>query len=355
MKTQVSEIDYSGQNIYVGFDVHLKSWKVSIMTEKLKMKPFSQDPSPEILVNYLKKNFPGGTYYSAYEAGFCGYWIHHKLLSLGVNNIVVNAADIPTTHKEKVAKEDKRDSRKIVRSLRSEELTPIYVPPVEVMEDRGLVRCRSKFVRESSRNKCRIKSYLNFSGIDVMEFEGKEHWSHNFLKWLEDINFAQESGKSVLTAYLEHQRYLRAAVLDLTKKVRLLSRQEHYRENVRLLRSIPGIGLIMAMTYLTEIGDIFRFKTVDRYCSFIGIVPSTHSSGEKDRTGDMTSRNNKPILSTIVECSWMAVQHDVELRNYYHKLCLRMEPNKAIIRVAKKLAKIMRSVLINKNEYVGIK
>lgn len=124
MKTQVNEIDYSGQNIYVGFDVHLKSWKVSIMTERMKIKPFSQDPCPEALVNYLKKNFPGGNYYSAYEAGFCGYWIHHKLVSLGVKNIVVNTADIPTTHKEKVAKEDKRDSRKIVRSLRSEELTP---------------------------------------------------------------------------------------------------------------------------------------------------------------------------------------------------------------------------------------
>lgn len=354
METQVNEIDYSGQNIYVGFDVHLKSWKVSIMTDKIKLKPFSQDPEPEILVNYLKRNFPGGNYYSAYEAGFCGYWIHHKLLSLGVNNIVVNAADIPTTHKEKVAKEDKRDSRKIVRSLRSEELTPIYVPPVEVTDDRALLRCRSNFVKESSRNKCRIKSLLNFNGIDVNDFDGKDHWSKVFLKWLEDIQFSQESGKAVLTAYLNHQYYLRTAVLDLTKKVRQLSRQEKYSENVKLLGSIPGIGLIMAMTFLTEIGDIYRFKTVDRYCSYIGIVPSTHSSGEKDRTGDMTSRSNKAILSTIVECSWMAVQHDAALRSYYHKYCLRMEPNKAIIRVAKKLAKIMRSVLINKKAYVAI-
>lgn len=354
MKTQVNEIDYSGQNIYVGFDVHLNSWKVSIMTDRLKLKPFSQDPNPETLVNYLKKNFPGGNYYSAYEAGFCGYWIHHKLQSLGVNNIVVNAADIPTTHKEKVAKEDKRDSRKIARSLRSEELTPIYVPPVEVTEDRGLLRCRSKFVKESSRNKCRIKSYLHFNGIDVKDFDGNNHWSNNFLNWLETIPFSQESGKAVLTAYLEHQRYLRAVKLDLTKKVRQLSREEKYCENVKLLRSIPGIGLIMAMTFLTEIGDIFRFKTADHYCSYIGVVPSTHSSGEKERTGNMTSRTNKAILSTIVECSWIAVQHDVALRSYYHKLCLRMEPNKAIIRLAKKLAKIMRSLLINKKAYVAI-
>lgn len=353
MKKQINEIDYSGQNIYVGFDVHLKSWKVSVMTERMKLKPFSQDPKPEILVDYLRKNFPGGNYYSAYEAGFCGYWIHNSLLSLGVNNIVVNAADIPTTHKEKVAKEDKRDSQKIVRSLISGELVPIFVPSVETIEDRSLLRARSRFVRESTRNKNRIKSYLHFNGIDVKDFDGKKHWSNNFLKWLEGIQFSQDSGKAVLSAYLDHQRYLRKAILDLTKKVRRLSQEERYRENARLLHTIPGIGLIMTMTFLTEIGEISRFKNVDHYCSYVGIVPSTHSSGEKDRTGKLTPRTNKPILSTIVECSWITIQHDPVLRSYFHKLCLKMEPNDAIIRVAKRLAKIMRSVLINKKDYVA--
>ena len=73
MQTQSNKIDFKGQNIYVGFDVHLKSWTVTIMTEKLTHKTFSQPPKPEALYHYLVKTFPGGTYYSAYEAGFCGY------------------------------------------------------------------------------------------------------------------------------------------------------------------------------------------------------------------------------------------------------------------------------------------
>lgn len=351
MKIQSNAIDYTGQNIYVGFDVHLKSWKVAIMTDKMKLKPFSQDPKPETLVNYLHKNFPGANYYSAYEAGFCGYWIHHKLHSLGVNNIVVNAADIPTTHKEKDAKEDKRDSRKIVQSLRSDILTSIYVPPVETMEDRSLVRARSKFVKESTRNKNRIKSYLYFNGIDVSQFDGSKHWSNKFLQQLEEVQFTRESGKLVLTGFIDHQRYLRQEVLKFTKEIRKLSQQEKYCENVRLLKTIPGVGLITAMIFLTEIGDILRFRDVDHYCSYIGFVPSTKSSGEKVRTGSMTSRTNKAILNAIVESAWVAVRHDVALRSYYHKHCLRMEPNQAIIRVAKRLAKTMRSVVKNKTEY----
>ncbi len=125
---QVNNLDFKDQKIFVGFDAHLKSWKVTVMTENLIHKTSSQPHDPRALYNYLKKNFPGGNYYSAYEAGFCGYWIHNELLSLGINSIVVNPSDIPTTNKERVQKEDKRDSRKIARSLRGGELKAIFVP-----------------------------------------------------------------------------------------------------------------------------------------------------------------------------------------------------------------------------------
>ena len=79
MEAQVKKIDFTDQNIYVGFDAHLNSWKVTVMAEDIVYKTFTQPPKPDILFNYLKKNFPGGNYHSAYEAGFCGFWIHNKL------------------------------------------------------------------------------------------------------------------------------------------------------------------------------------------------------------------------------------------------------------------------------------
>lgn len=105
MQTQSTALDFKGQNIFVGFDVHLKSWKVTIMSEEIVHKTFVQPPNPELLHQYLQKNFPGASYYSAYEAGFCGYWIHNRLSDLGIHSIVVNPADVPTTNKEKVQKE----------------------------------------------------------------------------------------------------------------------------------------------------------------------------------------------------------------------------------------------------------
>ena len=157
MQKQSNILSFEGQNIYVGFDAHLKSWQVTILTENMSHKTFVMPPKPEVLSNYLKDNFPKGNYYSAYEAGFSGLWAHYQLKALGVNNIVVNPADIPTTQKEKVQKEDKRDSRKIARSLRNGELTPIYIPSESTLDDRALVRARSMLVGDMTRFKHRIK------------------------------------------------------------------------------------------------------------------------------------------------------------------------------------------------------
>ena len=119
MLMQRNELNFSGQKIYVGIDVHLKSWSVTILTEHLHHKTFTQSSSPSALVHYLTHNFPGGMYQSAYEAGFSGLWAHYELVKMGVNNIVVNPADVPSTQKEQLQKTDRVDSRKIARSLRS--------------------------------------------------------------------------------------------------------------------------------------------------------------------------------------------------------------------------------------------
>src|SRR5690606_14653994 len=124
MQKQVTKSDYKGKDIFVGIDTHKKSWNITIMIG-VYTKTFNAPPSAEELRNYLEKNFPGGNYYSAYEAGFSGFWIHYQLLEYGINSIVVNAADIPTTVKEKIQKTDARDSRKIAKSLQNNDLTAI--------------------------------------------------------------------------------------------------------------------------------------------------------------------------------------------------------------------------------------
>lgn len=354
MRTTRKEINFKGQNIYVGIDTHLKNWAITIMTEELLHKTFSQDPNPILLANYLKKNFPGGDYYSAYEASFCGFGIHRELLKLGLKNIVVNPADIPTTDKEKKQKEDKRDSRKIAKTLRAGDLKAIYVPSKESEELRSLVRYRKTLVRDISRGKNRIKSHLYFHGIKIPEEQAQpsKYWSNRFTTWLKGVQLSTPFGTIVLQDLLDNNLSLRKKLLFVTKEIRSASKSDRYLKAYLLLTSVPGIGPITAMTIISELEYIARFKNLDKLCSYIGLVPTTNSTGETDRTGGVTPRANRALRSSIIESAWVAARIDPALSLAYNELCKRMKPTKAIIRIAKKLLNRVRYVLINETEYV---
>jgi len=82
MQTKVNKNFFDGQSFYVGLDVHKKSWKVTILGEHYEHKTMSQNPDPDLLASYLKKNFPGGHYRAVYEAGFSGFESCRKLRHL---------------------------------------------------------------------------------------------------------------------------------------------------------------------------------------------------------------------------------------------------------------------------------
>jgi transposase len=353
MPMQNNKLDFSNQNIYVGFDVHLKSWKVSILVENLHHKTFSQDPCPATLDRYLRKNFPGGNYHSAYEAGFCGFWIHEALNAKGIKSCVINPADIPTTGKEKIQKEDMRDSLKIAKSLKAGLLRAIYVPDSENLKDRLMVRMRSTLTKDIIRVKQRAKSFLYFNGIEIpAEYQkSSTTWTTAYVKWLENLDLP-ESAALTLRVLINQGKYLKGEKLELSRKIRELSKSSKYSQLYLLLRTIPGIGEINAMKILVELDTISRFKNLDHLASFIGLVPSTRSSGEKEKTGDITPRGNKNLRSAITESAWVAVRRDPALMQRFLELSSRMEKNEAIVRIAKKLLSRIQFVLKNKQEYV---
>ena len=355
MQRQITTLDFKGQNIFVGIDVHLKSWTVTILTEELFHKTFTQPACAETLCNYLKRNFPGGDYNSVYEAGFSGFWAHYKLKEMGINNIVTNPADVPTSQKEHLQKDDPTDSRKLARSLRSNELKAIFVPNRATLEDRSLVRMRATLVKDMTRFKQRIKSFLYFYGISYpTQFEKSgTHWSKRFMKWLgEEISLEHDSGTQALKILVQEAEQQRKLLLEVLTKIRLLSRSEKYAKNIALLRTIPGIGPITAITFLVEIENIERFPNTDHFAGFVGLVPNRHSSGTKSSDGEMTFRGQKTLKSLLVESSWTAARSDPALMMCYLGYVKRMEPNKAVVRIARKVLNRMYFVLKNKMEYV---
>jgi transposase len=354
MQSEVKELSFKGVDIYIGLDVHFKNWIVSIMVGGMLQKTFSQNPCAEELSKYVNQKYPGGNYHSVYEAGFCGYSVHRALEKNGIKNIIVNPADIPTTDKDKRQKEDMRDSRKLARSLSNNDLEGIYIMSISGEELRSLVRYRKTIVKEIVRSKNRVKAVLKQQGIQIPKSldSASKYWSSLFTKWLKEIKMETAQGDLVLQDLIEMAEYQRKKLLKLNREFRRLAKDSPYSKLISLLRSIPGIGLIVSFTLLSELETIKRFSTLDKLCSYVGLIPTTHSSGENDRVGKITRRSNKPLRSVIVESAWVAIRNDPSLILKYNELKKRMPANKAIIRIAKKLLNRIRYVLKNEQEYV---
>ena len=128
---------------------------------------------------------------------------------------------------------------------------------------------------------------------------------------------------------------------------------EKYKDNFDLLISVPGFGLIMAMTMLTEFdNNIMRFPNERKFVAMLGLIPTCHDSGEKKTTGEKTFRGNKQLGPMVVEAAWVAIGWDAGLGSQYFQYKKRMEPQEAIVRIARKLSNIIFSVLKNEKEYV---
>lgn len=352
---QKYKVSFKGQNIYVGIDVHLKTWHVTTLTETGCKYSFAQHADARELFDRLNKKFPEAHYVSAYEAGFCGFAAHYSLVEQGFENIVVNASDIPTTEKEKLMKTDAVDSEKIAWSLKRGELKGIHIKQKEYMDDTNLLRLRLRLIKDLARQKVRTKHLLYTQGVkypDRFQKNGS-HWSRCFMTWLrQEVKLLSEE-KQTLLLLCDEVENTRQAILKVTREIRRLSKMDKYKDNFELLTSIPGIGLIIAMSILTELdNDPLRFPNERAFVSFLGLIPTCHDSGAKKVNGEKTYRGNKQLGPLIVECSWVAIQKDTELSACYLNWCQRMKPQMAIIKVARKLACKAYAVLKTKTKYV---
>jgi transposase len=352
MQTQVTKkIDFKDKELFIGLDVHKKSWSVTIVVDGIEHRTFTQPPDPLALNNYLQRMFPGGTYQSAYEAGFCGYGIHRELNSLGIRNIVINAADIPTSQKDKLHKRDPADSRKIARELEKGSLRGIHIFDRELEELRSLNRTRFYLMRDLRRSKNRIKSFLQYYGEPLPPEFDNNQWTLKFIFWLKQVQMKTLSGQDAFTHLIKSYENNRQQMLILSRIIRLRIR-EYDNELYSLLKTISGIGPLTSSALITELGDINRFPHIDHLSSFVGLIPRVRESGETIHTGGITFRCNTFLRTLLIEASWQAIRKDPALMHYYQQHLINNKGHKVIIKVARKLLNRIRYVMKNRQPYV---
>jgi transposase len=305
------------------------------------------------LITHLRKRYGEAQFHCVYESGPFGFALCRSLWAAGMECIVVNPADVPGTDKEKRSKTDKVYARKLAMHLSAGLLHPIHIPSERLQKQRSLIRFRKKLWGDLCRAKNRLKSELKFQGITVPPQYDNPHWSRNFLTWIKEQANQDAELKDTLLLMLEEARALRLLLLKTERKLRELMWSEEFSGRSELLRSITGIGPLTAMLFLLEVGDVRRFKTFDQLNRFVGFCPDSDSSGEREKHTGITIRRHNQLRSMLVEAAWQLIRRDAAMLDYYRNLTKRMKGQQAIIRVARKLLRRIRAVLLSKRMYVA--
>lgn len=350
MSTQVTT---SPPKLFIGLDIHKKSWKFHFMTDLFSGSGHTFPPKSDLVHNYVLKNYPGYEVSVAYEVGCCGYKPARDFISFGWDTFVVNPADIPRPSKNKFMKTDKIDAKNIAKQLKSDNLKKITIPDLDRESLRALTRQRTALVRDYRRIKTRIKSLLLYLQVEIPEGMDSPKWSLSFLGWLDALDLGYSNSNQTLKSMLSHYRFIDLELKNLSNQIRLYCKQNH-KKDYMLLRSVPGIAGLTASYILAEIGDIRRFTSFKKFASYVGFIPSMQQSGEGIYTGGSTPRANRHVRNMIIEASWIAVRTDPVMQNYYRSHAGKN--SKAVIfKVGRKLLSKVMAVIKTEIPYsIGV-
>ena len=345
MKTKNTAIP----KLFIGIDMHKTSWSIRLATDLFQGKRMTMPADPETLRNFVEKNFPEHEVHCAYEAGCCGYSAHRSFQAYGWQSLVFNPSDISRTGKSQFQKSDQIDADLICRELRDGRLVGITVPDLERDHLRCLFRRRNDLVKDLRQIKSKIKMQLLYLGIKIPDELDNANWTKSFRRWIDELSFENETVKAAMSSRKAHFDFIEASVREVSKELRKYCRK-HYKQDYMLLRSVPGIGGIVACAILSELGDLRRFNNFRQLAAYVGLMPSIYQSGDNMRSQGITPRGNGIIRSYFVEASWQALRFDPTMQAYYRTHAGRNSKT-ILVKVARKLLSRTMAVIKTRTPY----
>jgi transposase len=342
-RLNTNKIDVNGKTVNIGIDVHKLSWQVTALVEGVVVESATIKPFYNVLKKLLAQ-FTGAKIRIAYEAGPAGFNLYDDLTANGIECIVVPPSLLPVESGNRV-KTDKRDSRKLAQYLENDLLKRVYVLSKKERAHRQFVRTRRQLSNHRTDVMRQIKSLLLFHGISLSDYDTR-HWTHPFVAWLRAVK-TEEYLTYSLNALIDLYEYLTQQVKQLTKEICRLARTEKYAQRVKLLQSIPGIGMLSAMEILVELQDASRFSTANQLAAYLGLTPSQYSSGQMVRMGKITHMGNHRLRTRMVESSWVLIKKDPRLHKTYEAIKKRRGGKRAIIAISRKLIIRIRRILLD--------
>jgi len=331
---------------FVGVDYHKKFSYGTIMTETgeiIKQGRFANHP--DSVAGFLREY--GGSCCSAVLEATRNWTVMHDWLEELV-------ADVTLAHPLKVKaiaeakiKTDKIDAATLAHLLRCDLIPAAHVRSPEARILTNLLRHRMFLVRVQTMTKNRIHVLLDRHPLIRSERSATELFTRMGTAWLKHIDLPKYD-RYILDSEVSLLEHLQAQIKQADRQLALVGRKD---PRVKRLMSIPGIGRAFALLIVCEIDQVHRFATDKKLHAYAGLVPSTHSSGGRTFHGRIIRGGNKYLRWAMVEAVWPAIQKDVQLNAYYHRIAKRKGPNPAKVATARRLLTIVYKVLKEDREY----
>ena len=236
-----------------------------------------------------------------YEAGPTGYGLARRARAEGIELGVCAPSKTERPPADRV-KTDKRDAIRLARLLGAGELTLVTIPSIEREQLRDLVRCREDIRVDLMRARHRIAGFLLRREI---YWEGPgETRSRKHRSWLTCVQFADHASQATLADYLHAHDVLIARRDQVEADLAKLAISAPCAPAVARLRCLRGIDTLSALGLCAEIGEFDRFDHPDQLSSYLGIVPSEHTSGSQDRLGSITKAGSTHARRLLIEAAY---------------------------------------------------
>ena len=237
----------------------------------------------------------------AYEAGPTGYGLARELAGRGVECVVAAPGKIPRAPGDRV-KTDRRDAELLARLLLAGNLHPVRVPGGEEEALRDLVRAREDVRGDLMRARHRLSKLLLRHDV---RFDGTARaWTIAHRDWLTGLDLGDRGAQVTLHDYLGAIDALLVRRDALEATIGELVPGSPWADTVARLRCLRGIDTLSAVGLCAEIGDFTRFPRAGQLMSYLGVVPSENSSGEKRRQGAITKSGSRHARRLLVEAAW---------------------------------------------------
>jgi len=285
---------------WVGLDVHAAKTVACVVDALSGEMTVRRLPGTSGEVVSFCAELPGPTRV-AYEAGPTGFGLSRTLSTAGIGCVIAAPGKIERPSADRV-KTDQRDAERLVRLLMIDALHPVRVPgePEEAIRD--LVRAREDLRGDLMRARHRLSKLL--LRHDVRYEDTTSAWTRRHRSWLTSVELGERGAQATLLDYIGaiDALLLRRDTLEAT--IGELIPGSPLESTVARLRCLRGLDTLSAVGLAAEIGDFTRFERPAQLMSYIGLVPSEHTSGQTRRQGAITKTGSGHARRLLVEAAW---------------------------------------------------